>query len=638
MNCVTGIAVRGLSILMVSFGLGACSGGGDHGGKAPAPVSGTSPLDNKVDVLALIDSSGGEPVENALLGGGDAVSTADGIIAGTVNPPDSGWVSVTADGYATGFMQRSGKALKGWYIYESHLTPIVSAAIFDGGSGVSLVAGSEASPAAEIEAGPKAFAETGVVVEMALMRPEDVGPAFAPLSDASGRHLHEALFVSAHDAPGNEIALAAGQTLRATIRDDGHLGKDFALARFSAKDGQWAVNKGGCKRSDAGHVQCDLTAAGTYGLFAAEAPAADTGSDYLNARYAYHRVLGDWLRKTGGRGASESGSPPPAVREAGQALLKAARDFAATHHDERGQMHLISTAAELQMLGMAVVSRDLIDDARKYVKGTAQDLLDQPTDCARIRTLLDTAAKADLLGMDQTRHDLIFKARNSYGACDVWAGTVRYTFFMEPQWPGDRDFHRQAGSQIWSEEHRVKILVSPMSRKTKGTDDVTLTMPRVDYRRTFSNKCADDNYERRSLYASPADATVGLIFGGLYDYVRDRFRLSAFKPTSPDDLPLIERRSRSRIARDTGSGCKHTTAETTTALVKGYSSMLTGAFTGTSAGPSVQEMLNEGERRKLGNGRVVQGGRLIRVKAPEGGLPFSRARVSWHLINVPPTP
>lgn len=626
-------AVRAAAVGALCLAVGACSGDG----KSSKATSGTSPLAGKVDVLALILSSDGQPVENALIGRRDAVSTEDGIIAGTATPPDSGWVSVNADGYATGYMKRSGKPLKGWYIYEAHLTPIESAAIFEGDGGTSLIGGDTASPAVRVDVGSGAFSTSDVIVEMAVMSPADVGPAFAPLSDASGLYLNEGLFVSARNARGDDVPLASGQGLRATVRDDGGLGEGFALARFDAEGGQWAVQSAACKRSDKSHIQCVLPRAGTYGLFGRSAPAAGTGNAYRDALRGYRKAVGDWLRDKGAHGApGEAKVPPSAVREAGLALIKAARAYAGDHHDERGQMHLINTAAQIRMLGTPAVGRDLIDDARKYVKEAAQELFGQATNCARIRTLLDTAAKADLLGMDQIRHDLIFKARNSYGACDVWAGTVRYTFFMEKRGPGDSGYLREAGPQLWSEEHRVKILVSPMSRKTHGTDRVRIAMPRVTYRRRFDNECGDKNYEQREVYAEPATGTIQLIFDGMYDYVRDRFRLSVFKPQASDTLPRVMLRRRSRVW--SGKGCQVHSSDTASVLVKDYSSMLTEAFDGKPGEPSVQEMLNEGERHKLGNGRVVQGGRLITVEAPPKGLPFTRARISWHLINVPPTP
>lgn len=637
MKGIIQMAATGLAVAVACLALGACSGK-DHGGGTASAPAGKSPLEGKVNVLAMILSAGGQPVENALMGGGDSVSTGDGVIAGTVTPPDSGWVRVTADGYATGYMKRSGKPLHGWYIFETHLTPIGSAAVFDRGKGALLVAGEAAAPQVTVLAGPEAFSATDVIVDMAVVRPTDMGPEFAPLSDGSGLYLNEGLFVSAHDAAGKAAALAAGRNLQATIRDGGRLGRKFALARFDAQTGQWAVQAGACRRSDDHHLQCSLPRAGLYGLFGGSAPAAGTGNAYRDARHAYSKALGDWLRKTGGRGVADGAKAPSAVREAGLALVKAARDYGIAHHDERGQMHLISTAAEIRMIGMPVVGRDLIDDARKYVKAAAGTLLGQATDCARIRTLLDTAAKADLLGMDQTRHDLIFKARNSYGACDVWAGTVHYTFFMARRWPGDSDYRRRAGPQIWNEEHRVKILVSPMSRKTHGVDRVRIDMPQVVYRRDFKNECGGKNFAQRGVYAVPQDATMRLKFDGLFDYVHDRFQLSAFKPEASGTLPRIVLHRRSRVRKAAGPGCRPTSAQTTSVLVKDYASVLAGAFAGASAGPSVQEMLNEGKRSKLGNGRVVQGGRLIDIDPPKDGLPFTRARVSWHLINVPPNP
>lgn len=630
-QCVTPAATRGWIAAALCLALAACSGGGKGGG-GTGPT-GTAPIGEKVNALALVLSSSGAPVENAMISGGDAVSTAEGVIAGTVTPGPSGWNRVTADGYADGFTRRSGKALRGWNIYEARLAPIASAVIYAKGVGAALLAGDGRHPAVKIVLGPAMFPQGEIIAELAVMKPVDVGPEFAPLSSGAALYLHKAFYVSAHDPGGREVPFQAGTTAEATILDDRM--EDNTLAGFDVRSGKWEVMPNACTRPDKRHIRCGLPHAGTYGLFGASAPAGAAGDAFSDARQAFRKAVGEWRR----RGAAAASKPPPAALAAGQDLVKEVRHVAAAQPGEAGQMHLLAVAADARMIGMRIVSVDLLNDARRYVQSMAQTLMAQAPDCGRIRFLLDTAAKADLLGLDQLRHDLIFKARNSYGDCDVWAGTVHYTFFMEDQWPRHPGYRWRGGPQIWTEAHRLKLVVSPKIRNTQGEDRVATVMPPVTYERRFKNACSGDNLEQREVSGVPATADLRLVFDGRYNYVHETFALGAPDKASSQTIPVrIDLADRARLWKRSAGGCRATESKGTSTLVGDYRSMLVDGFAGKADPPFLQDMLNNGQRHKLGNGKVVSGGRLITLTAAAGALPFRHALVSWHLINVPPAP
>lgn len=633
--------VSALSIALAACGGGSSGGGGGTSGSssgngASASGSGGSVAGVASNAVGLVLDTSGQPVDNAVLGGGDIVSDVDGGAAGTLNQSAfSGWTKVSAPGYATAYAKPTGKAINGRHVFnEIRLTPIADTVIHDTSADDTLMTGSASDPGVKAVLGAGLFAQDGVVVQLAAMDPSTVGPAYAPLSDKADLHLNKAFFLAARDGNGNKVPFATGASVKATIRDDGSLESQFELASFNAEKGTWDVVANACQRADKNHLQCTVPHFSTWGLFGADSP-PPSGDAYQQAYEGLRAAIQRMARHP-----NPNGGFPQYVSDAAAKLGQAALDYAAGHSTVRAIQRLLTAAVAANLVEMRQLGAKLFDAAGAIESKRAQALLNNTKQCARVRPLAYMATQALTLGdsgVGNALTNLIYKFLTE---CHVWSGTISYTFTMPSTWPTLTTL-QVSGPHLWKEIHKLNFDLNPKTNQLQGDDVVRTQFGKVGFKRDDGPTCGGTATTLLEAYADPDPGYIYLTFDGTYDPTKKQFVVNTPAVTAPpaaakfkvSPINLFLHLHHDDWSSVSGS-CIATPVDSTTKTIRGYTSMLAGSFMGAPQGPSITEMMNSVATHQTSDYTIIEGWRIFNVNAAPGILPLQMVAVRWNFVYL----
>lgn len=473
-----------------------CDGGGGSSGNGakesasddPIPGSYTGEIDTG-NMLALVLDAQGGPVRGAVVGDA-AATTSAGVAAGTLTVPASGWVKVTAPGYAPNYVRKEGR-LEGRDIFEATLTPVATSALHEYGSDTA-VSDDPKQPSVSLSLPSGLFESSVVTVELARIEPANLGPVFAGNDYDDTLGILVAFSVEATDASsGGDAVFASGQTAQVTIVDNGQAGESPLLASFDAETGLWEVSPNACVRLDGVSIRCDME---HFSLNATmrNGRSVTASGEYDQARADLEKAVDDWAAEGGGEPV------PDNVMQALERMADAAMAYANLNPTETAKQRLFSVAARAQLLGRMDISDTVCQKAADVTEQIAQALLADP-DCGKLKELLGAAAQCQVVGLDDLSQELIQKARDLLGACNVWAGTVNFVFLLDDPYPFMEDYRHHSGPMTWQEKHSLTLAVHPETYGVDGEDTVSLSMPQVAFRiDDGSHECGEDYVERKN--------------------------------------------------------------------------------------------------------------------------------------------
>lgn len=608
--------------------------------------------------MAIVLDPDGNPVANAILGG-KAIADSNGVASGKFQATATNWVAVDALGYASGYA-RSGGSIGETEIYETRLTSFSTLAALEPEESAVLTAGDAAMIETTI-AGDD-FASHPVVVGLAEIDPLDVGPLFEPLCTKENISLRLAFGLEAKDNQGVNVPLASGKELEIRILNEVELSDAPVIADFNPDESCWNVIPDGCKWSGEGNVLCTIPRLSPlFGLF--ESGEADyvlnkrRENDHVNKiaaaimppqqndveestsvqpdtiddldeeyQAAYNRLKKKFQENEG----NENWDPTtdPAIKDLMDDLARAARNHAINNRSESGKFHLLSAASQALLLGYGDLANALQSEATELANEIARDLLNK-ADCGRIREMLHAMEQVIMLAGDQSLvNKLEKKIEELYSSCDLWTGTVKISFSINPTAPVMDECILKSRGGNWKEDHEIKMATHAKTLVLKGEDHVKLNFPKVEY----YDKSADCNWSV-SFTGDPASNSPDLQFDGTYD--GETFSLGELTPASYAKPTSVTLYFDFQEWDEEGENCVYCrTMPLTTSFPGYYSVLMHGLFD--SPQITIQEMLDVGTKRTAGGEyEVIQGQMMIiNPKIETGKYPFTQGTVIWHFIHV----
>jgi len=343
--------------------------------------------------MILVLDSEGNPVKNALVE--DVyLSDSNGIVLGDPPQLDSGWMAVSALGYAQEFT-RPQSTYFDTNLAVATLSPLQTSVLHDGSRDSQLKSGDPDQPNITVMLDADLFTIDNIVVSLAAIEPLTLGSLFAPLDNDADLNLHAAFVLQAYDLMGNQAIFNENKFVNLTFRDEGSFTDAAQLAVFDVMSGLWQVIPNGLSRLDAEHIQCMLPHFSAFGLFDDRQPIyfdsdPDTPDSWFEgwARLNYIFIS-----------AQKNNTTPEktVVDEAMEDLAKAAKDYAKTHRNESGKNLLIQTIDKAAFTGNWDVVADLTPEAQTLTQELGDKLLKDPG-CGKIAELLALATQAQMLG------------------------------------------------------------------------------------------------------------------------------------------------------------------------------------------------------------------------------------------------
>jgi hypothetical protein len=505
-------------LLAVIVLLVAGCGGGGSSSNGPGNNTGTSFLTMPETMFMILDSQE-KPLEYALVGG--EVSDSTGVASGTVQKTASGWVVVSAPGYADGYTRPAFlPSLIQSDLYIALLTSFQDMARINSAQQITLNAQNNIL----LTLDSSLLSTLPALVGVSEINPNTIGPLFENLNPLQALNLQAAFAIQAFDLSFNRVNMTAGQTLTVTLIDG--LGQTLppVLAYFDADSGLWQVIENACIRIRDNTLSCTVNRfSPLFGLFTAEPVNYLTLSTPVSGRsdsraasrlaensyssdsiIAYNRVRSR-LKQMENEGNFDLNDP--ALNQALSDLAKAATDYANSNRNEQGKSALMAVAEAAMLQGNDAVANDAINKAKNIANEMGQNLLNE--DCSRYREILHVAEQNLLLGNDSMAAQLETKLANELSSCDVWSGKITYWMRVADPHPALNAMSMVSGGGLWTEQHAVRITTDPRTFESHGEDTLQISFSSVKYE--------NNNLDCEQSFNYDASGQVILEFDGSYD-------------------------------------------------------------------------------------------------------------------------
>jgi putative metal-binding protein len=597
-------------------------------------------IDN--NMMALIIDRSANPIINAVFGD-RSITDSSGITICSYDVQSDGWMTVHASGYATAYAKPQS-LYDGNMISEVRLTPYESLEILSAGEDATLTSGDPDNPAIEVTLHAE-FPDDPVLVGLAQMDPIDVEALYEPLSTGETLLLQIAFVLQATNSRDEVLVFTESNDLEIRIKDAGTL-QDPVLAFFNPDTGKWEVSADVCVREDADHILCSpdslLPLAGIFSSDSVDYLAGllshmsvgpfsegDLDEAYRAAGFRIKKRLKE-LEKILENNPDYDVSNDAELKDALDALVKAARAYAQAHPNENGKIRLGVTAGSAYFLGYKALGDTLRAESIALAEKIARDVLAK-AECLRIRELLHTARQVELMGADQALADqLKAHANTNLKECDLWAGTVTLWFEVTGQDPTEYDL--VSGDGTWREDHHVYMVTNAETFELSGEDIVFLNFTHAVYERTTSDGCLNTNKN-----GNATSHEVPLYFDGTYNGAT--FSLDALE-LALDAKPLLLDFYHDVWVYDHNIGCVQAPLFPSDLEFGHYSVLMHGFSPPTGSPPiTLQEMLDEGYKRTFsldGTSYQVISGResVINPIWDAGTYPVKKGMVVWRFDHV----
>jgi len=508
-----------------------CGGGGSSPDSGPGPIDTTgqipavvTSLMTNMTVMASVTDADGEPIAGALVGGSETTGS-DGIVMGAPLPEASGWYSISASGYAQEYVKPSG-SFQGKTTFAVRLTPVdvLYSWTLTATKPVTLTVGDVLAPDLSVEFGTSAFS-SDVTLSVTVLDPVKTHTTLAALDTPDTLYITHPFEIRAQDNAGQDQQMAVGQTAQVTIADNGDMGVTPRLFWFDPDAGIWKEQTdAACVRSDATHVQCQISHFSQHGGASDTPPASNPPSDPDSASRDSDQAQKDW-EDTG----DTSGGLPDSLLDALTAEMNAVIAWADAHASEAAKTLIINTIGRLQSLayddyqyvdgsGNERSTDELYTAIEKVMVKLADPHLKDPQ-CINFEKILHLTAQAQLLGYytddgDGLADELGYVLQQLVETCNVIQGRVEYSIVLAsdkgwPSWGPYSAEPRESGASYWTEYHDINLVIHVNNIEgggqevlLDGSDKVETDFPLVVYRREVNDNgsCSFDTFERNSYW------------------------------------------------------------------------------------------------------------------------------------------
>jgi hypothetical protein len=605
-------------------GGGSSDGTGDTSGGTTQPVTYLSGN----DMLIALDTYG-NPIPSALVGEND-MTDGNGVIVSDFETTAEGWLNVSAPGFASGYADAVES--NGVRVFEIRLTPISASVNLATGDVKTLYIGNSEDPLYSAGLNASDFEAQPVIVSLTSINPIYVLPLFAPLGTGEDLTLQKAFAVEAADREFESIALKGGSTITIRIRDDGALSNDAVLAYFDPQGGQWKVVTGGCVRDGSNHFNCTVALLSPlYGLFDAQDAGYlagafqitgdvtdDLGDDWSKANQSVRSRVSDLAACT--EAGTCDPTEDPQMIAAVNAMVEAARAYAAANQNEKGKMALMAAQNRAALLGFSEIAQELTPEVEAITNKLGLDYVNNGN-CGRITEMLHIERQFQLLGGDANiLGQLQQKLEDYFQTCDLWVGRISYYYWNGPSDPCSGDL--AGGSGVWIENHHVRIPTHVKTHAVTGEDKVSLAFPEVSF-----NTGGDCPSTTKTYYGNPSSTTLFLSFDGFYDGIA--FSVNTPGPAS-NPIAIVQKYVM-KTKEDDECIVIPEVGDPDPISFPGFSSALVHGFNG-SPPITLQEMLESGNTGSYGEYETIRGGEDIFNGCSEtnlGRYPFDNGHVTW---------
>ncbi len=626
---------------------------------------GTSGGDSGMTTLGLVINDKYQPVVNAAVGENQLLTDRNGVVTGVLDPNPAGLIPVKAAGYVTGY--GVGNQISDHYqVMIVQISSIDTLVPLTNSQQAVVTLGDPEAPALQAEVPGINTTEEGTTLQITEINPLNMPERW--LADNSDEiNLEYSFSISALDRWGEPLPVGTPSEIK--IANSDRDPSQLVLAYFDTDQGKWIEIPNGCSRSDPKYLSCILPHFSYFGLFGSSsgsgasgvggsdmggggfgsggldmgigAPGSgglDTGENSASsaAWEAYYKAkakLGEIYKK-----ADQTGEMPDeeTLRKAIEDLQKAAEDLANNSSPEVGKNVLADAAADAMTAGQSAAANAMLDGARDIIKDIAEDLLEDD-DCGKLSELTHTASQAmGIGGLSNIANQLLDKIKNRQEKCEIWKGTIHYSFFLDSTWTNNPKWEFYSGSSAWMEVHQVTIAIDPESGAVDGDSIVTLNMPDAEYRYTEVSDCGPvHNHQHMETGGGSGSAVLsfeGSYLGGVFsigpmevftstpvNMQHHSYYALTYAPAPPPNcVPWPNKDiSRTQIAE--------------------YTSQLIHGFFGAPEPPSLQTMLNSGSRSQAMGMEVIRGTQDLSYAIGTNQsplIPISRGMVTWNFIQV----
>ncbi len=619
-----------LSVLAVGIISILASGGGSSTDDSDGP-SGSVELTIPQAIVMVVDSAE-KPLP--LAQAGVDFSDSNGVAQGDVETSASGWLRVSAEGYADTFTHTVfDPDLIASEQYLAILTRFQSMVVLHNGEQARL----DVNGNIQLDIDANELMQLPAQVAAAEINPYIIGPLYVGLNPAQDLNLQAAFAIQARDFAGQAVALQNGITLDVSLNDGKGMDTPPVLAWFDADSGKWQVIPNACSRMEADRLNCQVDRfAALFGLFTNEPV------DYTTAPSSgkMEKSLAATARRLGNKqGASaivlaanhvrerlqdmqDEGNFDLADEELNNALddmWNAANDYANNNHNEKGKTALMQVAEAATALGNSDIANDAINKAADISREMAQDLLN--ANCEQYKEAMHVAQQNFMLGNNDIAQQLADRVSKDLVDCDVWVGSIDYWLHVSGSHPSSviaPDMVKVAGASSWFEHHKVTINTNPKTLRSFGEDNVSFEFPTVKYENT-GLECD------QSISFSGSGGPL-LTFSGTYDG-----HTFAMGDVSPAGAGGIVTQVQNMEAKNSNDQCE-TAPPFPQTLNYPHFSFLAHSVGSPSPQITIQEMLENGINH---NDEQIRGSESIVNNNPDlGTYPFLNGDVTWRFFRA----
>ena len=579
-----------------------------------------------IPAMAFVVDPDYNPVAYASIGTTNLLSDRYGVAIGEITANDAGWVLVQAPGYVSNYAKPSRFSGK-YDLYFITLVPVEAGAFYENSSSSNLWIGDSDIQQIQIEITPGALQEDKAFLELTEINPRKISmDDFWMELDDTFRPLIS-FDISAYDISGKAVGLSENSIATVTIHDDKSDADDLVLQSFDSESGNWITQDDVCSRINDQMIECSLSHFSSHSFQNKNLDPEDLDSDAFKG--AYKEI--DKLYRESEEGQDLSRN----LKDPLERLAEAARDFARRNRNEAGKamlMYAYEIAMESGVEGSEALANDLQREAQELVAEMAEKLAENPN-CGNMYELLHVMDQGMRVGGVATAkvQDLKDKVGDRFDNCEIWVGTIRYSFYLLQAFPGlEEKWNLDKSSQTWTELHQVTIGINPVTGHLDGDSYVKLNFPTASYLTEIGGGDCGPDKQYIDINTGGGSGFTWMTFAGTYDGKIFQVEQMEERESSPVEFSFHSHGL---------SGCPKQENDFGKIPILSYRSQLLDGFFGQPQPPSLEEMLNSGGRSSTeGGGEAIRGGQDISyspgVNRPEM-VPTNHAYLAWHIQRVP---
>lgn len=595
----------------------------------------------ELTTLGLVIDEQLQPVVNAVVGENQLLTDHNGVVTGILVPNQAGLIPVNAPGYVTGY--GNGTAISdGHQVMIVQLTSIDTLVPITADQQAVITLGEPEEPALQAQVSNISMAEEGAMLQLTEINLINISE---PWIAGAGNDLNllYGFSISALDRWGETLPVETSSEI--LIANQGGDVSQMILAYFDPLQGSWSEIPNACQRVDEDYLTCTLPHFSEFSLsgpgsggggMGSGQSSSEGGNPALDAWAAYYSALAQLASIY--KAADQSGQMPDesTLENAIENLKNAAERLANECAPEVGKTILGQAAGHAMAAGQAAAAEALLNGARALIDQIAKDLL-KDDDCGKISELLNTAEQAMAVGgMQNIADQLLDKRKKRETECNVWKGTIHYSFFLDSTWTANPKWEFYSGSQAWMEVHQVTIAIDPDSGAVDGDSIVTLNMPDAEYRFTKSAVCGPV-HNHQHIDTGGGSGSAVLSFEGSYQEGVFSIGPMEVVSSSPVNLQQHSYYALTYAPAPPPQCVPWPNKDISRVQIADYTSQLIHGFFGSPEPPDLQTMLNTGSRSQSQGMEVISGTQDLSYAI--GGnlsplIPVRSGTVTWRFFRV----